>query len=801
MRYRLAIALVVAAWSQPSQAANMNGRPGQYKISNGNSLSNASFSTDYDAEYFEVFSPVIRTRYSEVYWKMQDAVPLPDSVRERLKGKVIAITGYEADQVKLNGESVPITYAYNHHYSAWLLNSDKVELVNRGTSERATRRMGLDHGSEQHWVSQLLREDDDDSNSEIPLTQLFSEGNGGESRMSFHGYPKGYGQLIESPTTVKFIPMQIDTWNREMTTTKFIPGPLPKNSRIPSSAGYSGLIECPCSDRLEKKWAMTYTLQSSGDCTGSIQNSSECFSSASRLIEASAFKNNTVSDSLKPPGCSVELHLDGEMDIWWNTGGELSSEKAPRQELRTSSFSAFSRSQINVTVTMNELDSDDAVTIAIAGPSDRWFGVGFGSASMCNHMQADQCPDGGPWAIVVSDDENGGITERKLDYHGPGTVLDSSVTVQSDTSTNTTRTVVLTRPLVGAGQNYYTFDPRVSVVPIITATGCSLTFAQHCGHGPSSLSFLATDTPTPICRAGIEGTIGDDKFNSNKCAPLPYGDLLVQHNPTCSIETYRGGLNCCQHGKSLLDKEQDIPWLDNYLEYRLKFRFYFEEYKAAGVDGSSLPSHQNLVRLFWLTEAFSGEYDIVQCPEGTPPEQCVQVITARWQVRNMMVDCSLRPDASYCTGKGSTDDKVTEGIKLIYAGPHCHAPTCLSMDLFNADTGRLLCHMEPIWGASDELYDEKGFLALPPCLWGDISEGLVEPELLTLDTTLLSIKRNNSTLGHTGEMAPWQMRAVVVPRKQKHEKATLSSDSDAFIDVNRMEKRLDRRGQLRNAAN
>lgn len=791
MRFLLGSALLLAA-SCGAHAANMNGRPGQYKIANGNSMSDTSFSTDYEAEFFEVFSPLIRTRYSEVFWTMLE-VPLPDSVQDRLKDKVVAIIGYEADQVKPNGESVPITYSYNHHYCAWLVNGDKVKFVKEEVSDEAVR-MGLNHGSDHHWVPQLV-EGDDDSNSEVPLAHFFSEGNGGESRMSFHGYPKGYAQLIESPTTFKIMPMQIDTWNRNMATTKFIPGPLPKNSHIPSSAGYSGLIECPCSDRLEKKWAMTYALESSGACTEAIQNSSECFSSGRRLIQALAVRNNTVSDSSKPAGCSVEQHHDGKMDIWWNTAEHLSSEV----EEKTSSFSAFSQSNVNVTVTMNEVDADDAVTIVIVGPSDRWFGVGFGSSSMCNHMQADECPDGGPWTIVVSDEANGGITERKLDYHGPGNILASSISVQSDSSTSTNRTVVLKRSLKGASQKHFTFIPKVSVVPIITATGCGFTFAQHCGHGPSELNFLATDTPAPICQAGIEGSIGGHKFNNKRCAPFPTGDLAVQHNPTCSVETYRGGLSCCRHGQSLLDTDQEIPWPDNYLEYRLKFRFYFEEYQA-GVEGSSPPSHQNLVRLYWTTEANAGEYDIVQCPEGTPSDQCVQVITSRWKVRDMMADCSLRNDGSWCTGKGSTDNQTTEGIKLIYAGPHCHAPTCLSMDLFNADTGKLLCHMEPIYGASDELYDEHGFLAIPPCLWGDISEGLVEPELLSLDTTLLSIKRNNNTLGHTGEMASWQMRGIVVPKEQKRQQSVVSVDDGTVVGIGRMAKSTKLRGQLRNTA-
>jgi hypothetical protein len=165
------------------------------------------------------------------------------------------------------------------------------------------------------------------------------------------------------------------------------------------------------------------------------------------------------------------------------------------------------------------------------------------------------------------------------------------------------------------------------------------------------------------------------------------------------------------------------------------------------------------VRLYWQTEAHAGEYDIPPCQ--TPP--CVHMISSRWKVSDMMQDCVMK-DASWCTGLGSKNATLTQGVKLVYVGPHCHAPSCLSMELYNADTGRLLCHVEPILGSGGGgVHDEKGFLAIPPCLFE--GDGLTPSELLSLDTTLLSIKRNNNTFPHTGEMASWQMRGIVVPRE------------------------------------
>ena len=57
--------------------------------------------------------------------------------------------------------------------------------------------------------------------------------------------------------------------------------------------------------------------------------------------------------------------------------------------------------------------------------------------------------------------------------------------------------------------------------------------------------------------------------------------------------------------------------------------------------------------------------------------------------------------------------------------------------------------------------DELGYLAIPPCLWGTEEEGLLAPVYLPYDANLTSIKRNNNTYTHYGEMAMWQMRGIL----------------------------------------
>ena len=37
-----------------------------------------------------------------------------------------------------------------------------------------------------------------------------------------------------------------------------------------------------------------------------------------------------------------------------------------------------------------------------------------------------------------------------------------------------------------------------------------------------------------------------------------------------------------------------------------------------------------------------------------------------------------------------------KGIYLVYAAGHCHAPSCISLELWNADTGHLICRNEPV---------------------------------------------------------------------------------------------------------
>jgi len=105
---------------------------------------------------------------------------------------------------------------------------------------------------------------------------------------------------------------------------------------------------------------------------------------------------------------------------------------------------------------------------------------------------------------------------------------------------------------------------------------------------------------------------------------------------------------------------------------------------------------------------------------------------------------------------------------------HCHAPTCISMEVYSCPVGtpiadcspangKLLCKQYPVYGGSGNPYvngsrfDETGYIAIPQCLWGPAEFGL-EPPLALKDVTLHMVKKANATIGHYGEMAggqPW----------------------------------------------
>ena len=149
-------------------------------------------------EYFDVWSPEIATTYGENFWTSMGDHPLPTHIVESFAGKVIAITGYEQDQELVDPVGkpgvnpsrdigVPINWAYNHHYMAFMTgsHSEMKEVVADAANQE-------DHFSytahaPTKWVAVDRPSAATRAFPDAPTSLFFSEGNGGESRKSFHG--------------------------------------------------------------------------------------------------------------------------------------------------------------------------------------------------------------------------------------------------------------------------------------------------------------------------------------------------------------------------------------------------------------------------------------------------------------------------------------------------------------------------------------------------------------------------------------------------------------------------------------
>ena len=796
-----------------ARASNLNG---DYRVASVDGL--VDFNTDYASkghEFFDVWSPEIATRYSEAFWTDMGDVPLPPEIVARFAGKVIAITGYEQDQVMVTPTgrpganpdadvSVPINWAYNHHYMLWMTGNYSAMRDVARPDPRDVRC----HGAPCARAAVALPSAAARADPSIPVEQLFSEGNGGESRKSFHGYPAGYAQLIESPDTWHLTPMQVDTRNRACGVDKadvlgvdacggaFVPGPEPRQARYglgaPAGTPYSGLLECPCNGRFAgdprfypdsgTKHVETGEFALARGACGAddaIASAGECFERAAALFAypgagAVARNESVAEDTARPAGCSVRGAPGGgggrdALVVTFNAATNATRTAACATGGKQRGAVGFAWPATSVEVALDA--AAGRATITLAGPDGAWLGVGFGAKLMSD----------APYTIIANAsgafEQQIGTCGSEAEHCAGDRLRPDSLEVLSNSAVDGARTVVVARPLANASARHYDFRPHLSgaaTIDVIGARGQSDAFAYHAAHDVAKLTLLADGAggaSTCVCNGGDVGKMCEPNATNcedfvKDCWPAPAASLLEQANPTCDSTHYAGGLRCCRHLQPLLDADQEVP--DALLRYHMKFRFWFEEYAPARRLPSANASHANLERIYYTTEQAAGEYDVPPAfrAPGVPipgyPDYPLDTPTPGTTCAG---DCPRGPDCA-CEHTIHFYWSDPHPMRLLYAGGHCHAPSCLSIELYRNDTGHemeLLCRQLPYYGAGDtarDKFDERGYVALPPCLWGD-DDGLRPSFVLPPDTPLVSIKRNNNThAGHYGEMASWQMRGT-----------------------------------------
>jgi len=753
----------------PGSTPNWHGTPGTY-------------STDFEKNvagnvgHFDVYGEV-QTMYSQVYWTRNNPINLPPEIVSMFKDKVMAITGYEVDQVTHTGPkpgdtttanalggfscypdceegdaSVPIYHAYNHHYFGWLTGSDSemYELdepifMPNPTKTAFRTKEGTEHG--------------------FPTNIVFKENPGGEFRKSYHGYPSGYAQLLHSPSKWLVEPMQIDTHNRNYSINdqegyqpSFMPN-MVNNNMTNLKSGLSPLIECPCSDRITKTTVTSSSILTADTCKASIDTIKEC-TAAILATGTEVTSSITVEDPKLPAGCIMKpdnarrgLRLvNGSVrgptySAIFNTAKSSISCGAKADDIALQGTAKLGN---NVEVGI-EHNTNTAI-ITLSGPVGVWFGVGFDATAMKDE----------PYAIIV--DGKGKVSERKLANHGPGTQLDTSVTIVSNSVHDNIRTLVLHRNVNGSTAAHYDFPTKARDLNLISAVGDGPELSYHKSRAGGKVTLLPTRVSACVCQPTSTPYITymdstTQQFGTYDCVDEPRSDMKKHGdgtgrevpNQACHMNTYHGGLQCCKHSWFLTDRDQDsmIP-RDKVDTYYLKWRYYFQEYKPA--TSISEASHKHLHHWVFLIDAQVNDYEEDNAEYG---KDSIGKISAHLTAKEMGLEDLGKPTDD---GAPPVPNNFTTITPLVMT-PHCHAPSCIRQEFWNADTGEIICNMTAMYGSekygsTDSIFNEKDYITILPCIYGH-QPGLQNPFNLTPETNITAIKYFNNTYRHLGQMAQW----------------------------------------------
>lgn len=354
--------------------------------------------------------------------------------------------------------------------------------------------------------------------------------------------------------------MQIDTRNRDgsMKTASdgFTPDPnlVPKAYAAPLTgpdAVYSGLLECPCTDRITKAVAGAYSLQADGDTLKKgrrIATYMECFAAASKLglPNSTHVTHKQGSNKNLPAGCSLRIDpASSHQSVYFNHLEEAApcgGSAATSQPATSSRVSGATSSLVQLHLDLDASTAAGNATITITGPASQWFGVAFGATQMKQK----------PAAIIVS--ETGVVSEWQLGDHVAGTKLTTQVVVLSNTVSATQRTVVLSRTFKGSTAAQYTFQASGSnsTITFMNAVGSAGTAWPSFHKHMSSSSITMAKLGVANCLVGEKIIFGKTRgsityhADDNTTETLQKGgschnstptDLIATRNPICDVTT------------------------------------------------------------------------------------------------------------------------------------------------------------------------------------------------------------------------------------------------------------------------
>jgi hypothetical protein len=125
----------------------------------------------------------------------------------------------------------------------------------------------------------------------------------------------------------------------------------------------------------------------------------------------------------------------------------------------------------NLSAQIDVNGTNNTTTLTISGPSNVWFGIGFGAQSMAGDVDIFMT-DGNTIRDAFSIAKNVPPADAQQDW----------VLVSNNVS-GSTRTIVANRPNDTGDAKDFVFSSSATTLPIIYAVGSSTTYAQHTNRG------------------------------------------------------------------------------------------------------------------------------------------------------------------------------------------------------------------------------------------------------------------------------------------------------------------------------
>jgi hypothetical protein len=159
--------------------------------------------------------------------------------------------------------------------------------------------------------------------------------------------------------------------------------------------------------------------------------------------------------------------------------------------------------------------TNSVVTVTLTGPTGKWFGIGF---------NANNAMTNGTDCLYY---DTSLVDSKITGYFAPTTDATNEWTVSSNTTSGTTRTLVLTRNFVG-GTGDYTFSTESSLA-VIWAYGSSTTMGSHSDRGSKVLTFntLSIEGFTTLEKISIAPNPSNGVFTISKNSQISISKITI----------------------------------------------------------------------------------------------------------------------------------------------------------------------------------------------------------------------------------------------------------------------------------